>query len=203
MRFTAFAVLIASLSLVFSANSFAERGILHIITTPHDAAIYVDKKRRGNSSQKNAAPFKIKLSSGEYNIVTIKERDETTQYFAEKSLVIVTDNTEQTIFLKLKKRPIVIMQLLEPLAKDIPISEMQLIPAGKFLRSCFAPNRCTAKDAGGNAVQLNSFEIGKTEITFEQWDACVAAGGCLHKADDMGWGRGNRPVISVSWHDTQ
>ena len=38
-------------------------------------------------------------------------------------------------------------------------------------------------------------------MTFAEWDACVAAGGCKHKPDDQGWGRGNRPVINVSWDD--
>lgn len=48
------------------------------------------------------------------------------------------------------------------------------------------------------------YEIGKYEVTFEQWDACVADGGCGgYKPDDGGWGRGKRPVINVSWDDAQ
>jgi formylglycine-generating enzyme required for sulfatase activity len=47
-----------------------------------------------------------------------------------------------------------------------------------------------------------SFAIGRTEVTFAQWDACVAAGGCNgYRPDDRGWGRGDRPVIYVSWLD--
>lgn len=45
------------------------------------------------------------------------------------------------------------------------------------------------------------FAIGVHEITFEQWDRCVAAGGCSTRAADNGWGRGSRPVIMVSWND--
>ena len=45
--------------------------------------------------------------------------------------------------------------------------------------------------------------IGRHEVSFDEWDRCVAAGGCRHRADDPGWGRGARPVIDVSWHDTQ
>ena len=29
----------------------------------------------------------------------------------------------------------------------------------------------------------------------------MAAGGCKHKPEDQGWGRGKRPVINVSWDD--
>ena len=45
--------------------------------------------------------------------------------------------------------------------------------------------------------------LSQHEVTFRQWDACVADGGCSHRPDDEGWGRGNRPVINVSWDDIQ
>ena len=45
------------------------------------------------------------------------------------------------------------------------------------------------------------FAIGETEVTFAQWDACVAAGACRRDVSDNGWGRGDRPVINVGWSD--
>ena len=42
------------------------------------------------------------------------------------------------------------------------------------------------------------FAVGKLEVTFAEWDACVSAGGCKHNPGDEGWGRGKRPVIGVS-----
>ena len=45
------------------------------------------------------------------------------------------------------------------------------------------------------------FAVGRREVTFAEWDACVAAGGCSHRPEDMGWGRGDRPVINISWDD--
>ena len=48
------------------------------------------------------------------------------------------------------------------------------------------------------------FAVGAYEVTFEEWDACVAEGGCEgYRPDDKGWGRGRRPVINVSWKDAQ
>lgn len=44
----------------------------------------------------------------------------------------------------------------------------------------------------------NLFAIAVTEVTFAQWDTCVADGGCANVSDN-GWGRGRRPVINVSW----
>ena len=46
--------------------------------------------------------------------------------------------------------------------------------------------------------------VGVYEVTFAEWDACANAGGCGgYVPDDRGWGRGNRPVINVSWDDAQ
>jgi formylglycine-generating enzyme required for sulfatase activity len=45
-----------------------------------------------------------------------------------------------------------------------------------------------------------NFYIGKYETTFDEYDAfCEATG--RSKPYDIGWGRGNRPVINVSWWD--
>lgn len=52
-------------------------------------------------------------------------------------------------------------------------------------------------------VEVGEFYLGKYEVTFDEWDACVRARGCLNPADDEGWGRGRRPVINVSWVDAQ
>src|SRR5690606_6844384 len=45
------------------------------------------------------------------------------------------------------------------------------------------------------------FAVGKFEVTFSEWDACVADGGCRYSPSDAGWGRGRSPVINVSWSD--
>ena len=64
------------------------------------------------------------------------------------------------------------------------------------------------RELAGEMVSITGgerdFEIGKYEVTFAQWDACVADGGCTgYSPKDKGWGRGNRPVIHVSWEDIQ
>ena len=45
--------------------------------------------------------------------------------------------------------------------------------------------------------------MGRTEVTFRQYRACVAAGGCRAMPDDHGWGRGERPVINVTYADAE
>ena len=60
------------------------------------------------------------------------------------------------------------------------------------------------RELPAHSVTVPAFRMGKYEVTFAQWDACLADGGCNgHRPNDVGWGRGNRPVINVSWNDVQ
>ena len=88
--------------------------------------------------------------------------------------------------------------------KKIALPDFQLhrIEGGQFEMGCVQKIGCE-NDESLHTVQVNSLWIAAKEVTFEQWDACVADGGCSHRPDDNGWGRGNRPVIDVSWNDIQ
>lgn len=81
--------------------------------------------------------------------------------------------------------------------------EMVPIRGGTFTMGSPANEKDRDRDEKPYRVTVKDFWIGKTEVTFAQWDACVAGGGCQSnkQPDDEGWGRGNRPVINVSWHD--
>lgn len=49
-----------------------------------------------------------------------------------------------------------------------------------------------------------NYAIGRYEVTYAQWDACVEAGGCnRYRPPDDGLGRGQRPVAHVSFNDAQ
>jgi formylglycine-generating enzyme required for sulfatase activity/serine/threonine protein kinase len=78
------------------------------------------------------------------------------------------------------------------------VGVMVAIPSGRFQMG---------SDDGGSdekpihEVSIKAFNMGQTEVTFAQWDTCVNAGGCSHKPDDGGWGRGTRPVMNVSYND--
>jgi formylglycine-generating enzyme required for sulfatase activity len=83
---------------------------------------------------------------------------------------------------------------------------MVAVPAGSFAMGT------TASDPGHEADESpqhdvsipRALAVGKFEVTFAEWDACVAGGGCEgYRPSDDGWGRGNRPVIHVSWNDAQ
>lgn len=89
-----------------------------------------------------------------------------------------------------------------PLA-SLPVPEMIRIEGGSFATGCEKTNHeCDAGASSLHPVTVNAFELGKYELTFAEWDACEAAESCPH-IDDDGWGRGQRPVINVSWNDAQ
>jgi len=83
--------------------------------------------------------------------------------------------------------------------------EMVVVPAGEFTMGS-PPNEAERSSDEGpqrKVTLAKPFGVGKFEVTFAEWDACVAAGGCKHKPNDHGWGKGKRPVIDVSWDDAK
>ena len=84
---------------------------------------------------------------------------------------------------------------------------MVTVPSGSFLMGDQTGTHYE-DEAPVHKVVLRSFAISATEITFDQWDQCVAKGGCdadgvdFHGGDNC-WGRGNRPVIEVNYYDAQ
>ena len=75
--------------------------------------------------------------------------------------------------------------------------EMVRIPAGSFR---MGSNNGDSDEKPVHKVSLSAFSIGKYEVTFAEYDKFANATG-KDKPSDRGWGRGNRPVINVSWHD--
>jgi formylglycine-generating enzyme required for sulfatase activity len=75
--------------------------------------------------------------------------------------------------------------------------ELVWLPQGEFVIG----------DAASGPRPLVSIDymlaVGRFEVTFAEWDACMAAGGCRRRPGDAGWGRGWQPVINVSWADAQ
>jgi len=74
--------------------------------------------------------------------------------------------------------------------------ELVAVPAGAFIMG--ADSRYKYERPAHRVTIARPFAVGKYEVTFDQWDACVDAGGCGHKPDDHKWGRGRRPVINVT-----
>ncbi len=84
--------------------------------------------------------------------------------------------------------------------------EMVVVPAGTFQMGSSASEEGRDYDEGPvHRVTIGQpFAVGVYEVTFAEWDACVRGGGCGgYRPADNGWGRGQWPVIKVSWEDAQ
>jgi formylglycine-generating enzyme required for sulfatase activity len=82
---------------------------------------------------------------------------------------------------------------------------MAELEAGSFTLGA-PPTEAGASAAEGPPTPIaiaRRIGVAVKETTFEEWNACVADGGCAHRPFDNGWGRGKRPVINVSWSDAQ
>ena len=82
--------------------------------------------------------------------------------------------------------------------------EMVVIPSGTFRMGDIAGGDIDDERPIHNVTIPNNFAVGRYEVTFAEWDACFADGGCGgYRPDDEGWGRGSMPAINVSWNDAQ
>jgi formylglycine-generating enzyme required for sulfatase activity len=84
--------------------------------------------------------------------------------------------------------------------------EMVLVPRGAALIGSPAQEtaRMPQEPAPSEAIIPAPFAAGRYDVTFDEWDACVAEGGCnAWRPGDFNWGRGRQPVIFVSWKDAK
>jgi formylglycine-generating enzyme required for sulfatase activity len=86
--------------------------------------------------------------------------------------------------------------------RDCPqCPEMVLIPAGAFE---MGSTEMFDFEAPVHQVSIRKpFYIGRREVTFEEWDACIAEVGCKQRPDDRGLGRARRPAIDLDWDDAK
>ena len=97
--------------------------------------------------------------------------------------------------------------------------EMVVIPAGSFMMGSPAAEVGHRDNEPQSMVTIaHAFAVSRTEVTWDQWEACVRGGGCdgiaienalrlkndgTPNPDFVDWGRGTRPVVGVSWYDAQ
>ena len=128
-------------------------------------------------------------------------------------------------------QPVVAPQPVEPAASPRPLVVADAAPVaadvgagGQLFRDCPTCPVMVSVPAGSAAIGspnaesghdsteeprkrvtfAHPFAIGRDAVTFSEWQACVAEGGCgQYWPTDMGWGQGDRPAIFVSWSDAK
>jgi formylglycine-generating enzyme required for sulfatase activity len=83
--------------------------------------------------------------------------------------------------------------------------EMLVVPAGSFTMGSPPAEKGRFDNEGPqhNVTIAKPFAMSKYELTFDEWDACVAYGDCPQGISDSGFGHGQHPVINVTWDDAE
>ncbi|WP_421800198.1 formylglycine-generating enzyme family protein [Haliscomenobacter sp.] len=83
---------------------------------------------------------------------------------------------------------------------EIPYPEMVVVKGGRFKMGDVLNDHLYPNEKPVHMVELRDYLLGKYEVTFKQYDRFCEATQKL-KPEDENWGRGNRPVINISWVD--
>ncbi len=189
----------------FSLNNIASagKGKLLIVVDIPGSWVYLNDIKKGMIGDEGFA--NILAEEGEYLLFIEKPTANSKYSYSVKREVFVGEGSLIKLNLRLKygfskaeqKRWDNNRQTI--LNKALASLEMVDIPAGDFIMG---------SDDGGrdekppHRVTLSAFQMAKNETTFALYDLFVIDTGYI-LPDDEGWGRGNRPVINVTWFDTQ
>ncbi len=86
--------------------------------------------------------------------------------------------------------------------RECPVCpEMVLVPPGKLAMG--STDGLPFETPVHEVTISKPFYIGRREVTFAEWDACLAEGGCQFRPSDRGLGRGLNPVVNLDWNDAK
>jgi len=89
----------------------------------------------------------------------------------------------------------------DPLAINKLVSNMKIIPEGKFQMGCVGEQACHHNEKPVHWVNVSSFKMMATEVTFAMWQACVESNGCNYQPKYDSKTQANYPVNNVSFDD--
>jgi len=115
--------------------------------------------------------------------------------YTEKSLKPVSQDTMASVAPKVMtpKPDAILLTKIKP--------KMVFVEGGTFMMGCTSEQKdCRDNEKPAHKVELASFYMGATEVSFAEYDAYYNATG-KKKPDDVGWEHGKRSAINVSWYD--
>jgi formylglycine-generating enzyme required for sulfatase activity len=153
-------------------------------------------RKVGESWQCDEWP-EFRLTQGEAQ----RRADVTATAAAQATATAVAEATATAVAVHATATAIASLPFLERLALSTGI-EFVFVPAGEFVMG--SPNgEGNDKERPQHTVSLDSYWIGKTEVTNAQYARCVEAGGCP-APDNNVWNESSfaqHPVTDVSWED--
>jgi len=112
------------------------------------------------------------------------------QFFAAKGVEPLTPEIEQSLKPK------------DSFKECVSCPEMVVVPKGSFIMGTpmTEVDRYKGEDPLHRVSFARPFAVGRFTISFDEWDACLADGGCDgNKGDDHGFGRGRMPAQGITF----
>jgi len=112
------------------------------------------------------------------------------QFFPEKRIQPLTPEIEQSLIAK------------DSFKECDVCPEMVVVPKGSFMMGTpiTEVDRAKGEDPLHRVSFAKPFAVGRFTISFDDWDACLADGGCGGvKGDDKGFGRGRLPAQGINF----
>lgn len=86
-------------------------------------------------------------------------------------------------------------------SRDHLLPTMVDIAGNSYSMGCYpSDSNCLSNEQPLHHVSVAAFQFGETEVSFEEFDLFSNDTGAVHP-NDFGYGRGQKPVIGVNWHD--
>jgi hypothetical protein len=164
---------------------------------------YVDHRGRRLKAAKNLlrhTDFKNEVRPSERAYLAAASGVQRRRHFAVAAiaLVVMTGGGTVAWMFENDASPRELWSYAVPRAK----AETNVLAARIGLADLVIPEMVEVKGRTLPVSAADAFAIGKYEVTFDEWEICVADGGCNdYWPPDYGSGRGRKPVTSVSWED--
>ena len=161
-----------------------------------------NRSQENPQSQLNILGFRLALSGNRQQVETMLEAQaESKPKPTPAKTTAPADKYSEPFLQKIKGKADKIYQNEKGFWEAVFLNTISMvyIPEGEFTIGS-PTGEGDADEHPAHKVFVSGYWIGKNEVTFAQFDAfCQETG--LEKPEDEGWGRGERPVIYVSWKE--
>lgn len=201
-RFVAGAIAAAAVALAAGARA---EGIVDMRVAARGASVYVDGVRRGSIPEIDEFRLQLRLPAGTRRIELRRTQNNPFYDMRSSHEVVVTDDAVTSATMP-PLTPFALPGAAKRVSEtvDALVRDLVTIPAGSFLMGSSDVGMVSESELPRHKVTIaHPFLLARTEVTFDQLDACVVDKGCTTVPDEGSWGRNQGPVVNVTWADTQ
>ncbi|MBV8408201.1 MAG: SUMF1/EgtB/PvdO family nonheme iron enzyme [Alphaproteobacteria bacterium] len=180
-------------------------GAVLIYANAAGAAVLVDGKRRGEMPARTDSGFRVLLPAGNHTIELKRDGRNVFYEFRASASVSVQPDTLLPIAMPALE-PSLLPDARSRVDKIVAsfLPQMATIPQGTYQMGGREEEDSSDNEFPRHEVVLaKPFLMQKYNVTFEQWDACVADQGCTHIPNDENRGRGAVHVFNVNWQEAR